>query len=112
MDGRIYLLKKLLAEKPDREWTIAEMAKTFDLSSPHFQKLFKANTGTSPALYLRELRLEKARLLLETTFEQIKQIGIKTGLGSRATSKTSMASPRRNIAGSTGIEFKRKTLSA
>ena len=45
-----------------------------------FQKLFKSNTGTSPVAYLRELRLEKARLLLETTFVQIKQIGIKIGL--------------------------------
>ena len=80
MDGRIFHMKKLLYEMPDREWTIAEMAGTLGLSPPHFQKLFKYHTGTSPAAYLNSLRLDKARSMLENTFIQVKQIGVKVGI--------------------------------
>lgn len=80
MDGRIFSLKQILSERLDRNWTVAEMAHCFNLSVPHFQKLFKAQIGTSPIAYLRELRLEKARELLETTYLQIKQIRLQTGI--------------------------------
>jgi transcriptional regulator GlxA family with amidase domain len=80
MDGRIFHMKKLLGEMPDREWTIAEMADTLGLSPPHFHKLFKHHTGISPGAYLNGLRLDKARAMLENTFAQVKQIGIKVGI--------------------------------
>lgn len=56
------------------------MAAMVDLSPVHLQKLFKRVTGKSPILYLNDLRLEKARELLETSFLQVKQIGRYSGL--------------------------------
>ena len=56
------------------------MAKIVDLSPPHLQRLFKIHVGVSPMAYLLELRLEKARELLENPFLQIKQIGRMVGI--------------------------------
>lgn len=80
MDGRIFHLKKLLLERLGHHWTVDEMAKVVDLSTTHFQKIFKTQVGVPPKVFLHDARLEKARELLETTFLQIKQIGFQTGL--------------------------------
>lgn len=50
------------------------------LSERHLQKLFKSEVGISPITYLRDLRLDKARSLLETTFLSMKEIGIAIGM--------------------------------
>ncbi|HEX9919470.1 MAG TPA: helix-turn-helix domain-containing protein, partial [Pyrinomonadaceae bacterium] len=44
-----------------------------------FCHLFKAETGSSPARYLKALRLERARELLETTFLSVKEIRALVG---------------------------------
>ncbi len=80
MDGRIFQLKIQLAEKIHQDWTVQEMAETVDLSKPYFIKLFKIQAGMPPITYLREIRLEKARELLENSNHQIKQIGVKIGM--------------------------------
>lgn len=80
MDGRIFHIKELLAANLNRDWTIEEMAGLVELSVPHFQKLFKTNTGTSPMAYLRDLRLARACERLESSFHQLKQIRIDIGM--------------------------------
>lgn len=80
MDGRIFHLKKLLIEKPHRSWTVEEMAEIAQISTPHLIRLFKIHLGMPPNTYLRELRLEKARELLESSYHQVKQIGVKSGM--------------------------------
>lgn len=58
------------------------MADEIEMSAPHFHKRFKELTGSTPVAYLNDLRLEKARELLEDDqcFLQIKEIGNKVGL--------------------------------
>jgi AraC family transcriptional regulator, activator of mtrCDE len=80
MDGRIFNLKEKLLNNLKHNWSIEEMAKIVGLSTSHFQRLFKSNTGITPATYLRDLRLEKARQLLETTFRNISEIRDETGM--------------------------------
>ncbi len=80
MDGRIFQLHKRILVRLDHQWTIDEMADYTELSIPHFQKLFKTQTGTPPMNYLCELRLEKARQLLEDSHHRINQIGIAVGM--------------------------------
>lgn len=80
IDGRVFKLRKQLSDKISHNWTVEEMARGFDLSVPHFQKLFKSQTGTPPMSFLRDLRLEKAADLLTSTYNPIKQIGVQTGL--------------------------------
>jgi len=60
--------------------TLNDMARAVNLTSFHFCHLFKSETGTSPAKYLKALRLERARELLETTFLNTKEIRALVGL--------------------------------
>lgn len=80
MDKRIFDLKKLFEEKPQGDWTVEKMAETVELSKPHLIKLFKIQVGMPPITYLREIRLEKARELLENSYHQVKQIGVEIGM--------------------------------
>ncbi|HEX8128803.1 MAG TPA: helix-turn-helix domain-containing protein [Pyrinomonadaceae bacterium] len=60
--------------------TLNDMACAVNLTSFHFCHLFKSQTGSSPAKYLKALRLERARELLETTFLSVKEIRALVGL--------------------------------
>lgn len=84
MDKRIEFLKREMSSNLKRKWEIDEMAKTVNLSSPHLTNLFKVHTGISPIHYLRELRLETARRLIENSFERIKEIRIQVGMPNAA----------------------------
>lgn len=80
VDGRIFHIKERLAANLNHDWTIEEMAGLVELSVPHFQKLFKTNTGTTPMAYLRDLRLTRACECLESSFNQLKQIRVHIGM--------------------------------
>lgn len=80
MDGRIFYVICKVKESLDHDWTVAEMSAVAELSQVRFHKLFKKETGKSPKVYLKDLRLELARKLLETGFTQIKQIVHQTGV--------------------------------
>jgi len=51
-----------------------------NLSVSRFTLVFRASTGQSPAQYLRQLRLERARVLLETTFLSVKEVRALVGI--------------------------------
>lgn len=82
MDRRIYHIIEELPEKLDYPWTIKTMAEEVEMSVSHFQRLFKEQIGIAPMIYLKDLRLEKARELLEdeTNFLQIQEIRNKVGM--------------------------------
>jgi len=67
---KVNLHRKLLA---------TEMAQWVRLSPSRFAHLFKAEIGTTPASYLKAVRLQTGRELLETTFLSIKEITSKVG---------------------------------
>lgn len=60
--------------------TLGDMAHAVNLTTFHFCHLFKAETGSSPARYLKNLRLERARELLETTLLSVKEVRALVGL--------------------------------
>lgn len=64
----------------DRRLSVGRMALSVNLSYSRLEHLFKAETGMTPANYLKKLRIEKARELLETTFLTNQQIIIKVGI--------------------------------
>lgn len=80
MNGKIFDLRNDLLEHLDHDWTVKEMAQKADMSLSHFPTVFKKFIQYSPAAYLKEKRLEKAIHLLETTYEQIKQIAVQVGM--------------------------------
>jgi AraC-like DNA-binding protein len=64
----------------NRELSLAELAQSVNLSPWRLCHIFTADTGMPPIKYLRLLRLEAAKELLETTFLSIKEISYKVGL--------------------------------
>lgn len=80
MDARVQNVVTLMRRDLRAKLTLNDMARTVNLTSFHFCHLFKAETGQSPARYLKALRLERARELLETTFLSVKEIRSLVGL--------------------------------
>lgn len=60
-------------------WTVSAMAEYCHLSADYFAHSFRKRTGAAPMQYLNELRIEKARELLENQELSIAAIGALTG---------------------------------
>jgi len=84
MDRRVQVTIELMKADLRRELSPDDLARATNLSRSRFQHLFKAETGVSPASYLRLLRLERARFLLETSFLSIKQIMLRVGVADKS----------------------------
>lgn len=82
MDRRIELVLAEIGSDVTRAWETAELAALVNLSASRFRHLFKEETGVGPGLYLRERRLERAELLLRTTFLTIKEVMSEAGMSS------------------------------
>ena len=59
--------------------SIAKLANSVGLSIRQMERLFKSELATSPALFYKELRLEKARNLLRQTMLSIQEVAVATG---------------------------------
>ena len=59
--------------------TLKQMASIAGLSPTHFGRAFRAATGMPPHKYLQDVRMERARRLLETTKLSITQIALECG---------------------------------
>ncbi len=64
----------------DRKLTLDEIGKSVGLSRSHICYLFKSEYNLSSGQYLKMLRMEKAREMLEETFLNIKEIMTKVGI--------------------------------
>src|SRR5689334_12215924 len=80
MEYRVFKLKALISENLKFNWTLERMAELSNLSNEHFHTLFKKETGHPPIQFLRSMRLEKARELLETTNLRVKEITCRIGI--------------------------------
>ncbi len=80
MDRRIQHTIALLKDDLRLNISPDKLARSVNLSLSRFQHLFKAETGTSPAHYIRALRIAQARALLETSLLNVKQIVNRVGL--------------------------------
>ena len=63
--------------------SIAELAEVACLSPRQFTRLFRAETGVSPARAVEALRIEAAKLLLEQSRLSMEEIAVETGFGAR-----------------------------
>src|SRR5438552_19180218 len=80
MDQRVHAAIAFMNTNLQRRLMPIEIAESVRLSPTHLRRLFKTETDSSLAQYLRELRLDRAKQLLETTFLSIKEIGASVGL--------------------------------
>lgn len=80
MKSTISVLRNAILSNPREDWEIKKLAEIADVSPAHFQKLFKEETGITPIQFIKQIRLEKARELLETTFLRVQQIAYEAGI--------------------------------
>jgi two-component system response regulator YesN len=80
MDLRIKKVTAIIERNFHRALSINEMAALVNLSYSRLEHLFKAEMGITLSSYLKNIRIEKARELLETTFLTNQQIMAKVGL--------------------------------
>jgi transcriptional regulator GlxA family with amidase domain len=80
MDQRIKRVIVEMEKHLDSELSLDVLAQSVNLSTSRFRHLFKAETGTTPAQYLKSLRMTRAKKLVETTFLNIKQIMCSIGV--------------------------------
>ncbi|CAG9249537.1 GlxA family transcriptional regulator [Paraburkholderia caribensis] len=62
---------------------VADLAIVANLSFRQFSRVFRAETGCSPAKTLEQLRLDAARRMMEQTSHSIEEIAKKTGFSDR-----------------------------
>jgi two-component system response regulator YesN len=81
MDQRVQATIAFMNANLDRKLTSIEIAQSVRLSPEYLRQLFKNETGQSLAAYRKQLQLERAKHLLETTFLSVKEIAATVGLG-------------------------------
>ena len=82
--SQISLAKKYIVANFENQISVDDIAKSVNMSSSYFSKIFKEATILSPYEYLLSIRLEKAKELLQKTDLSISQIAYKTGFNSDA----------------------------
>jgi len=74
-------LQSWILEHLARDLSVEKLANRIGMSPRNFTRVFTRKTGTSPAKYVEEARLDAARQLLEQGSEGIEQVAAKTGFG-------------------------------
>lgn len=80
MDRRVQKVIALINDDPHRGASFGRLAVSVNLSPSRLHQLFKDETGLSPGKYLRLLRMQKAKELLESTFLSVKQVMSRAGV--------------------------------
>lgn len=70
----------MMREDVRGELSLAEFAQSVNLSVWRLCHIFKSDVGMPPMRYLRGLRMERAKDLLESSFLSVKEIAYRVGL--------------------------------
>lgn len=83
--GILYVRKawEYIEEHFDQELALADVAQAAGVSEGYLQRLFKKETGMSVTARILRLRVEKAKLLLESSALPIIDIAVNVGFNSR-----------------------------
>ncbi|MFT3927174.1 MAG: DJ-1/PfpI family protein [Myxococcales bacterium] len=98
-DGNLRELVATINEHPERDWSVPALARRAHMSVRNFGRVFRAETGTSPADYVERVRVETARRLLESTQHNVDVVAAESGFGTpealrRALARRAGISPR------------------
>jgi transcriptional regulator GlxA family with amidase domain len=80
MDKRVEKIIEMMRDDVRGELSLAEFAQSVNLSVWRLCHIFKSDVGLPPIKYLRLLRMERARGLLESSFLSVKEIAFQVGL--------------------------------
>jgi transcriptional regulator GlxA family with amidase domain len=78
-DIRIGHVVALLHQHFAEPWSVDQLARAVNVSPSYLTRLFREHTGRSPASFVRELRLQRAYELIQTTFLSIKEVMAAVG---------------------------------
>lgn len=78
-------VQSYIAEHPNADLSVPALAERAGMSERHFARVFRAETGRSPAAHVEAVRVETARRLLETTADGLDRIARVSGFGTIAT---------------------------
>ena len=76
---RLLGVRETLVRHPEEALDLETMARAACFSKFHFLRLFREAYGETPGRYLARVRLERARLLLETTDRRVTEICFDVG---------------------------------
>ncbi len=83
-DFRVRKALKYLQARVGEAIELDKVAREVGLSRPHFYKLFRAQVGLTPNLYLNALRMERAIDMLASSQDAVADIGFDLGFSSQA----------------------------
>ncbi len=80
MDQRVRAALAHMRDNLHRRLSLGEIAHRAQLSPVHLRRVFKRETSLAPMQYLRTLRIERAKELLESSTLSVKEIAAKVGI--------------------------------
>jgi len=80
MDKRVEKIIDMMRDDVRGELSLTEFAHSVNLSVWRLCHIFKSDVGMPPIKYLRLLRMERAKGLLESSFLSVKEIAFQVGL--------------------------------
>jgi len=80
VDKRVEKIIQMMRDDVRGELSLAEFAQSVNLSVWRLCHIFKSDVGMPPIRYLRLLRMERAKNLLESSFLSVKEIAFQVGL--------------------------------
>jgi transcriptional regulator GlxA family with amidase domain len=80
-----------IAEHPDRDYRVERLASRVAMSPRHFARVFRAEVGCPPAVYVESARVEVARRMLETTGLGVEGVARAAGFGTAETMRRAFA---------------------
>ena len=80
----ITLAQEYIRQNIKEDLTLEKIAEYVHLSSSHFSRIFKKETGYSPYEYILLVRINKAKHLLRTTRKSVKDIAFAVGYRSES----------------------------
>jgi transcriptional regulator GlxA family with amidase domain len=83
MEKRVEVIIAHMEGDLRRQVTLHEIAPLVNLSPSRLRHIFKADTGVSLKQYQKQLRMQKAKQLLEDSFLSVKEIMMEIGIFDR-----------------------------
>lgn len=83
-DDCVQIVKEYISENLNENLTVGKLAEIVNMSSSHFSRIFKRQTGFSPYDYILISRLNRAKYLLQVTDMTVASIAYETGFNSES----------------------------
>lgn len=83
-EDSIQTVKEYIAENLNENLTVGALAEIINMSSSHFSRVFKQQTGFSPYDYILISRLNRAKYLLQVTNMTVSAIAYEIGFNSES----------------------------